>query len=138
MFYEKLDLPKLPEDLLLTDPDEIRKLPNTFVGESKNYTIHDVPDELLSYLKNMFPDRTLFRYQTLTDGVPIHIDVGRNDTINYIINTGGDNVITSWYDENGTEQFSVCIPKQTWHWLKVDVPHGVHNIKAIRVAVTVA
>lgn len=132
------DIPPIPADLLITNPDEVRKLPNIFSGKSNNYTLHECPDELRSYLKKIFPDMTKFRYQTLRKDIPVHIDIGRKFAINYIVSTGGTDVNTVWYKKDGsTEVFRVKLPSNTWHKLEVDKHHNVTGITDDRVAVTI-
>ena len=72
MNYTKLDLPKVPDNLILP-MYEVLKLENIFGGKSKNYTIHECQPELKEYLQKLFPEYTKFRYQTLTKDIPIHV-----------------------------------------------------------------
>ena len=137
MNYTKLDLPKIPKDLILP-LEEVLKLENIFGGKSKNYTIHECQPELKEYLQELLPDCTKFRYQTLTKDIPIHTDRGREFAINYIIQTGGQNAETCWYEEFVQEPIdSVIIPKEEWHKLAVNVHHTVRNITDWRFAITV-
>ena len=59
MTYKFLDLPEVPEDLILP-VEEVLQLENIFGGETKNYTIHECQDELREYLKELFPERENF------------------------------------------------------------------------------
>ena len=137
MTYKFLDLPEVPEDLILP-VEEVLQLENIFGGETKNYTIHECQDELREYLKELFPECEKFRYQTLIKGVPVHKDRGRTTAINYIIETGGDNVQTIWYEEDyTTPTHHVVLPKKKWHELQVDLYHTVENIEERRFAITV-
>ena len=54
MNYTKLDLPKIPKELILPIK-EVLQLENIFGGRSKNYTIHECQPELSEYLKEVFP-----------------------------------------------------------------------------------
>jgi|TARA_R100000030_G_scaffold77306_1_gene60184 hypothetical protein len=137
MTYKFLDLPEVPEDLILP-VEEVLQLENIFGGETKNYTIHECQDELREYLKELFPECEKFRYQTLIKGVPVHKDRGRTTAINYIIETGGNNVQTIWYEEDyTTPTHNVILPKKKWHELQVDLYHTVANIEERRFAITV-
>lgn len=62
---------------------------------------------------------------------PIHFDYGRNYAINYVIDTGGDKVVTSWYEEDKkTIIESVEIEPFRWHIIKVKPTyHGVEGIR---------
>lgn len=134
MLYDKKCV---PEELILP-VEQVLELPNFFTGETPNYTIHEVQDDLREWLQKEFPDRTKFRYQTLTKTVPVHKDIGRTECINYIIDNGGQNVQTIWYEEDYvTPTHNVILPERTWHLLQVDYYHTVTNIQGRRFAITV-
>lgn len=140
MYCKFLDKPKVPEHLILS-LGQVLKLENIFGGQSKDYTIHDCQDELKAYLKTVFPEYTKFRYQTLRNGVPIHVDFGRTHATNYIIDTGGIDVKTIWYESTPIHDkipiFNTVIPAKSWHELKVDSLHTVMGIDTTRYAITV-
>ena len=95
--------------------------------------------ELRDWLQNIFPDRTKFRYQTLIKDIPCHVDRGRDTAINFLIDTGGNDVTTAWYtDEFGDKIDDVVLELSRWHKLRVDQWHTVHNINWVRFAITVA
>jgi hypothetical protein len=132
------DLPIVPEHLILS-LSEVVKLTNWFRGKSKNYTIHECQDNLREYLQNEFPKYEHFRYQTLVDGVPIHKDRNRTRALNYIIDAGGSDVHTIWYDEDKiTPICDIVLPTNKWHILEVDSYHTITNIKERRFAITIA
>ena len=106
---------------------------NIFGGKSKNYTIHEVQDDLRVWLQKLFPNHTKFRYQTLVDEIPMHKDRGRDIALNYIIDTGGENVQTVW-----SEGDHVVLPQGVWHELQVNHYHTVTNIQGRRFAITVS
>ena len=137
-YYKYLELPVVPVSLILP-VEEVLELENIFGGETKNYTIHECQDELREYLKELFPERQTFRYQTLVHGIPVHKDRGRTTAINYIIETGGNNVQTIWYEEDYvTPTYNVVLPKKIWHEIQVDQYHTVMNIEERRFAITIA
>lgn len=138
MYYEYLDLPSPPQELILP-LEQVLQLENIFGGHTKNYTIHEVQPELRDWLQNIFPDRTKFRYQTLIKDIPCHVDRGRDTAINFLIDTGGNDVTTAWYtDEFGDKIDDVVLELSRWHKLRVDQWHTVHNINWVRFAITVA
>lgn len=138
MNYKYLNLPSVPTHLILPI-EEVLKLENIFGGETTNYTIHDVQQELKDFLQAIFPDKTKFRYQTLIDEIPVHIDRGRTTAINYIIKSGGENVKTVWYkDDYTTPTSDIILKPNQWHELQVDIYHNVTNLTERRFAITVA
>lgn len=133
------EIPKIPEHLLTTDIDEIRnKYPNNFPIETEVYTLHPITDELYVFLKDLFPDHENISYQIIKEGIPIHKDHGRVGAINYLIHTGGDNVSTAWYDDDGNLLDSTVFPERTWHYVKADIDHGIHDLTDVRVAITIS
>ena len=64
----------------------------------------------------------------------IHKDP-RSYAINYILDTGGDNVNTAFF-ENGYN--STCVPKEAWHYFRADRLHAVQNITTTRIAITIS
>ena len=138
MTYRFLELPSVPEHLILP-VEETLKLENIFGGHTNNYTIHEVQDELREYLQALFPDYTKFRYQTLREEIPVHKDRGRDIAVNYIIDAGGEDACTVWYEEDyTTPTHDVQLPVHRWHELRVDTYHSVTGITGLRYAITVA
>lgn len=96
---------------------------NNIPDEAKKATLH-----VSHYIKDIN-----FRNQNpLGNGThPIHYDYGRKWAINYIITTGGDKVITTWYnDEKETILHKQEIEPFRWHIIKVKPTlHGVEGIR---------
>ena len=87
--------------------------------------------------------------------VPPHIDIGRKEVFNYLIDTGGDSTETVFYKVNpeyrhliaepGTvisydrihEVERITLPSNQWHVLNVQAIHGVKNISTQRIAISV-
>jgi hypothetical protein len=137
MYHKLLNKPTVPEHLILP-LDKILQIENIFGGETSNYTLHECQSELKEYLKIIFPEYTKFRYQTLKKTIPVHKDRGRIRAVNYIIDAGGSNVKTVWYEEDYTTPvYSVILPVKQWHELEVDTYHTVENIETRRYAITV-
>jgi len=133
-----LNIPKIPEHLILP-LEETLELENIFEGDSDNYTIHNVQKELKEYLQPLFPNYSLFRYQTMINEIPVHVDGSRDFAINYIIDPGGDNVHTVWYEEDRiTSTQDVKFPAQQWHEIQVNLYHNVTGITGRRYGITIA
>ena len=80
-----------------------------------------------------------FGFQIMIGDVAVHKDAGTSIKFCYLIQTGGDNVITTFYnDDKITPLDSYCIELEQWHILKVNTWHGVSNFAPdqIRFAVT--
>lgn len=138
MTYRYLEMPSVPSHLILP-VEQVLELENIFGGHTDNYTIHEVQPELREYLQVLFPNYTKFRYQTLKQEIPVHKDRGRNTAINYIIDPGGEDVRTVWYEEDyTTPTHDVQLNSKRWHELQVDIYHSVTGITGLRYAITVS
>lgn len=142
-YYEELSWPKVPQEFCITD--------ETFMIEQFQ-PAHPYPDypyyrqfkcynnTLYEKLQPLFDFNIRDRifYQIVKHGISTHKDTGRKIIYNYLLDTGGDNVYTNFYDENKTtEVFSVKIPSQTWHRLDVSYYHNVINIQKPRIAISI-
>lgn len=79
---------------------------------------------------------------------PPHCDRFRHFAVNYLLQSGGTNVLTCFYNEhrvgtdlteaengrynNLTLDFKVCIPERIWHAYDVQYYHSVENIENAR------
>lgn len=79
---------------------------------------------------------------------PPHCDRARYVAINYIIKSGGSNVLTCFYNERRsnndltasenikynqlTLDFKLCLPEHEWHSYNVQYAHSVENIENTR------
>lgn len=142
MLYKELDFPKLPEQYsfdeytLKSNFQDISPFPE--YSEYRLYRITDTNLEnfLQPYFK--FDLSGMVKCQVIKKNIVIHKDVNRDIVYNYILDTGGDNVTTVWYDEDMvTEVKSVSIPKSVWHVMDVTKFHTVKGIETTRVAITI-
>jgi hypothetical protein len=92
-----------------------------------------------------------------------HVDFDRSESFLYVIDTGGPNVVTKWWQQNGypvsrpemqdisngwatgfndysqlTERASICIPPRTWiHFCDTAILHSVENLESSRLAIQI-
>ena len=150
---EKLDLPSIP-DFLLASFDEVD---NNYIDTSKGHTLQRgkfksyymhtknlTSSKLRNWLKTTFDKHDIkienpkgFIYQALIDGLKIHTDTGRNYVYNYIIDPGGSDVWTVFYNENKEEIYRVKIEPKTWYRLHTQTLHTVLGIEGVRFGVSV-
>ena len=131
------NIPPIPIDLL---PEVYKSLlgTNIFVTPNDVYYIYQATPILRDFLSTYFDNQLYnFRVQVIHADTAAHIDHNRNDAINYIVETGGNNVTTSFYDDATVPIESHVINALRWHTLKVCVKHSVNNITHPRIAVTV-
>lgn len=139
--YEEVNIPKIPEELLL---GSIQDIANTYKNVSpvkgydrfESWRIED--KKFAAWAKLHFPDSNRYSYQAVRNGLKTHVDFYRREVYNYILDPGGKNVYTVFYDETHTKEiYRIKIPSRTWHKLNVKVPHNVIGITATRLAITI-
>jgi len=138
MYVQYIDAPAPSTHMKL---EEVQTLKNEWAHFSlgPTYSAHDVEQELMNELYKTFPPNIFnaYLYQCIGPSIPIHKDIARDTCFNYILNTGGDNVETVWYDDNYKEIHREYIEPNRWHQLKVDVLHTVEGITNKRYGITV-
>lgn len=183
--YGEVDLPAIPQDLLIdTDQLPLEKFikdigyQRQFIkdGRTKNnsayakWTVNYQP--LLDWVKQTvpaWPEQELLTIQKIiatdagSDAIfPVHHDVRRMFALNYIISTGGDNVLTNWYrdrsqpivrslqkpigvqsDSGPVDYSQVDLLATTqceagkWYLISTSVLHDVDHVDGERSAVTI-
>ena len=130
---KQIDLPKIPMDLILTY-DEILKLPvhptvdrNGKIYEVDFYKVFVANDSLWEWVQETFTTEIenveyLVAYKPLS----IHRDMERTVAFNYVIDLGGSDIHTEFYNEDRTKLiYSIKYNQYEWHLLNVDLPHCV-------------
>ena len=132
LFY--VDLPQIPEEVILPIHDIINGKPHS-VGDQPNgydfFQVRVANTELVDWINANLPFKCHIQYQVVYHTLPIHRDVGDNLSIvmNYILRSGGPNVITTIYeDDYTTPNTSLHIEERRWHQLDITRPHGVSGI----------
>jgi hypothetical protein len=165
-------LPKIPPDLLQGFQDW-NHLPNKFDGvltgdriayrgdheiRTAVFTKYEIPAEVISWIDQNIADEYSDIGVTFTQGgmehVP-HTDLYREYALNYVLQQGGDEVITTFYSDgveplrkpHGTQPQdlniligidSMTIPCQTWTLLDSRVIHGVKNLTSTRIMIGIS
>jgi hypothetical protein len=159
MNFSYLQIPTLPkelEELCLKNIDLIDNDPELNGLNKKEGVGHNItwcPPEVISWINTNIHDKLNLPRQGVTlhvshyikhtegNGIhPIHFDYGRNYAINYVLDTGGSDVITSWYEDDKTTIVDqVEIEQSKWHIIKVKPTlHGVEGIKVGRMRVIIS
>lgn len=117
-FYKILDIPTIPNELLILDHEPTAVVPDIGYGlkhikngvrlygarYSRNKLIYGpLINWLLENIKGISKQDISFgKTEHATGGYHIvHSDLNRSNTLNYYIDLGGDSVVTSWYQEKG-------------------------------------
>jgi len=136
--FSYVDFPTLSEELInevYTSVNEDIPLLNL---PFKKYRILKCSDKLHDHVSLFFKRPIFCGVQLILDNQGVHIDYKRTVVYNYIIETGGPNVTTSFYNnlEKSKKIESVCIEPLRWHKLLVFVPHQVEGMIRKRIAIS--
>jgi len=135
-YLEYLDKSILPESLV---PEVYKSLENIdrFPVKNDQYKSFEATELLKSFTNKIFDFPHNTAVQVLYKSVDIHVDLFRTVAYNYILDTGGDEAATCFYDDSDNMIQSYLIAPYKWHSLKVDIKHNVINITRPRIAITI-
>lgn len=133
-------IPKLSDELISEIRESIDKNKNWFFKEDYDYyKRYEATVKLREWSAIIF-HRIKNRktcVQIVNEGIHIHKDIARVTTYNYLIDPGGDDVQTCFYDDYHNLIKSVKLEPFRWHRLNVSINHNVINIERPRIALTV-
>lgn len=141
LLLEYLDLPSIPDEWL-PSLEQIKQLPPYSPPELEErnlYYLRQLKDMRIIELLNPYFDFDITErifYQYIGAELGIHTDYGRKTAVNYIINTGGENVVTKWFSDGEVIHQEIVVAKR-WHKIMVDVKHCVENITSDRYAISI-
>jgi hypothetical protein len=138
--FRYLNFPALPDEIHLEIHKSYLENPNYFkFRDDRFYKIHLANDKLTETVKSIIPNPGKISVQLIQNSVPIHVDIGRTEAINYLISTGGDDVYTCFYQNNLLVEKHKIEPFR-WHWIDVSNPHTVINLTndQPRIAITIS
>lgn len=137
MFLGYFDQYRSPEESMIDSVYESIK-ENPIVKYPK-FQLFECKTSLLEFLKLQFSDCNYFGILKVFPENKIHVDPGRVNAFNYIIETGGSNVETVFWNNIQGEQELQRVKIEPFRWCSLDVsiPHSIENILYDRVLITV-
>lgn len=138
-------LPQIPDYLYIeidriitTKKDELEKFAG---GKHWAYQFFPIDGDLSEWLlENVLKEKTdCFHIHVITKELVIHKDYNsKKYKLNYIFDTGGDQVITSFYDDDRRLVESHNFEQKKWHHFNGQYFHGVTGIDTDkkRIAIT--
>lgn len=145
MNVEYLDLPKIPEELIVDIYKTIRNTPVDQRHSNKNGTDAEkhgawnsikASETLKRFIKTLFDFEHDVHIFVLSDDLPMHKDNTRDTAYNYILETG--DAVTNFHDDDGTVIETHSIKTFSWHKLDVKTNHSVTIPNGPRVLVSVS
>ena len=135
---EYLDWPPIPEHLIQPVTD-IMQLP-IVKSWGPLFFIRNIQEgELKIWLESLMENHSRPIYQSIHYDLPIHTDAGpRLFAYNYILDTGGTNVVTSVFnDDNECLQSEILVARR-WHRITTSKPHNVKGLEKGRIRLAIS
>ena len=128
-FYQKIDLPKVPEHLIMPFKD-MQSLPNQFINKKADHTykIVEINSDLQEWVEEIFQVPCVTKYQIINQDLPYHKDYGEESfKFNYLITLGGPDVKTFW---KKSDQIVAELKAEinTWYKIHVHIEHAVSGL----------
>ena len=157
-YYEAVDhLPNVSQSDILNISDirangNICPTANIDPAKESIFAVYEVSPQLQSMYQGLFDIEVNVRWQIVTANLPLHYDWGSsNDKYIYLLDTGGDDVVTEFWDALENDpisggSFSTTGRKKVYEvkesmyaWFKINVktPHRVMNITRPRIALII-
>lgn len=130
-----VDIPAVPKELIKS-LDQIRTLPQVTLYESDGntyevdwYRVYTCDSALTEWVKAHFPEEVdVVEYIVSDRAIVMHTDLGRSLAYNYILDTGGENIFTEFYNDSRDQLIErVEYAVGQWYLLNVSVPHQVNG-----------
>jgi hypothetical protein len=130
---KKVDIPSVPEHLIRS-LEQIRELDPVVMYQKDGstyevdwYKVYTCDQQLTDWVVEHFPvEVELVEYIISTQAIDLHVDLGRNTAYNYVLDTGGDNIVTEFYSADRSQLIdSIEYTTNAWYVLNVGLPHQV-------------
>jgi hypothetical protein len=132
-YYRYVNLPRLPDNILEHinfNFDQYSTGKASVNARTDKYSWTDsFNKEINEWCQKNICDEIYFAFQIIRGDLPAHKDLGTKTKFCYLLSLGGDNVITSFYDDQKNILESVKFELHRWHILKVDSYHGVQGME---------
>jgi hypothetical protein len=129
----QLDFPQIPEELLLSK-QEVEEALTPVTLYHRDGTVYSAPwyhvytcnDTLSAWIKNLLPFEVQYVEYIISDqAITLHKDIGRTRALNYILDTGGEQVTTEFFDDDENLLLQKVCEPHTWYDLNVGMYHRV-------------
>ena len=137
-FIKKISsFPKIPRDIYEKINFDVSLYQNKSVGGTNlNYVWSDDFNESVNkWCQQNIIDGLYYAFQVATHDMPLHKDKNSTVKLIYVLDTGGENVLTSFYNEQQLLLHSLKLEKNCWYLLKTDVWHDVKGIISPRFSI---
>ena len=133
MFVKEIALPEVPVDILDIARQQAINWVESVKGTNKMYRWIPANPMVDKWCKENICEYAQWAVQVLTGDLPKHIDESSQVKIQYLIETGGNNVISKSY-KNDYVVHSVVCDTNKWYILQTNEFHGVYGVTDVRIA----
>ena len=127
-----LNLPKIPNEILdsLNYNFDQYSFKATYLNGAYKWS-DDFSQQVDTWCKQNICDTMHWGFQFMNNDIIAHKDVGTEVKLTYLIDTGGSNVKTNFFeDDKTTMTHSFVIPTHQWHILHASRYHSVEGIES--------
>jgi hypothetical protein len=133
MFAKEIKFPRIPDEIA----DNVRQQAIKWVEHDnvakENYGWIPANTVVDKWCKENVCEYAQWAVQVLIADLPKHIDENSQVKIQFLLETGGKNVISKSYKNNYVVHSIVC-DADKWYILKTDEFHGVYGVTGVRIA----
>jgi hypothetical protein len=133
MFVKEIALPEVPVDILEIARQQAINWVESVKGTNKMYRWIPANPIVDKWCKENICEYAQWAVQVLTGDLPKHIDESSQVKIQYLIEAGGNNVISKSY-KNDYVVHSVVCDTNKWYISQTNEFHGVYGVTDVRIA----
>lgn len=123
-----INLPTIPQSIVGQLPVSIDAYEKKVEYDAYVWT-DSFNKEINAWCKQNICEEMYWGFQIIRGDLPQHKDVGTKIKFVYVLETGGDNVVTNFYKEDQqTITHSYIIQPNKWHILEADCYHDVQGV----------
>jgi len=129
MTYRQINLPHPPNEVMNAVIDAV-------TVSLDLYTWIPAPEVVQEWAKKNISTDMYWGIQIITGNMPKHKDIDTRVKFNYIIQTGGSDVLTGFYSDDGQLIETVNFVPYTWYLMDVATAHSVVGVESTRISLT--
>jgi hypothetical protein len=133
MFVKEISLPKIPTEVLAIARCQALDWVESVKGTNRMYQWIPANTIVDKWCKENVCEYAQWAVQVLIADLPKHIDENSQVKIQYIIEQGGENVVSKSYKNDYVVHSMVCDAGK-WYILRTDEFHGIYGVTEIRIA----
>jgi len=137
-YIQFVNLPKIPQNIIDRLPMDVEKYPKKLSLHKYNWS-DEHNEEINEWCQQHICKEIYWACQFATGDLPKHIDRPTNIKFVYLLDTGGDQVYTKFWSEDGNTLLSqYLVPLHQWCIIKVNSLHSLEGMadNSVRFAVT--